>query len=200
MSCYALCLGTGHHSAILVCPLAFTLSRAFLLSSRKSWLLHLLHNEMIAFLWWWSIALSLPLITLYNVMAWTTGKTHPCCSSSDSMNWAAHVSCAKKPKVQFWQVKSSVSSDLHPSHTHHPVPKGPGLDILVPTRGQHSSPTRRAFSSLPVLEGWSRVSFLQVAWPNIRPNICLFHIYLEPLLLLGSEHFVSSFEVGPSLR
>ena len=52
MSCYALCLGTGHHSAILVCPLAFTLSRAFLLSSRKSWLLHLLHNEMIAFLWW----------------------------------------------------------------------------------------------------------------------------------------------------
>ena len=45
-----------------VCPLAFTLCKAFLVSSRKSWLLHLLHNEMTAFLRWWSITLSLPLM------------------------------------------------------------------------------------------------------------------------------------------
>ena len=62
MYCYDLCLCTGQHSAISVCPLVFTLCKAFLVSSRKSWLLHLLHNEMTAFLWWWSITLSLPLM------------------------------------------------------------------------------------------------------------------------------------------
>lgn len=130
----------------LFVPLAFTLSRLFFSPPGRVGL-HLLHNEMIAFLWCVVLLLVSPSYFL-QCDGMDHRKTHRCCSSSDSMNWAAHVSCAEA-KVQFWQV-----SPLYPLifilltlTIQYPRAQGwiqvPwGSNPLLP-------PTRRAFSSFP---------------------------------------------------
>lgn len=136
---------------------------------------------------------------LSNVMARKREKSHPYCCSSDSRNWAAHVSSAQKPRAGFPQVHSCVPSDLHYHQTQGPSPRAQRWVFQCPPGGSTSHPPG---ASLLVLQDWvsGQPPFLSSRKPGpVISGDYLHCIYPEPSPFTRNLALVFSFGVGPPL-